>query len=51
MKRIDPKQYTIQTIRYGSKKRIAKVLLRYWKLKDKIKTDEIYENAKKIFKG
>ena len=46
----DPKEYTIETIKHKSGKRITEVLNRYWKLTQK-KSEDIVETAKKIFKA
>jgi len=46
-KPIDPKKYTLETIRTQSKGRIQETLKRYWKLQKK--TDP-FDIANKIFK-
>jgi hypothetical protein len=51
MNKIDPKQYTKQTILHGSGKRITLVLKRYWQLKNKNSAPDIVDIAKKIFNG
>jgi len=43
------KQYTKHTILHGNKDRIAKVLKRYWNLKQDTKQEKLITVAKDIF--
>jgi hypothetical protein len=49
--KIDPREYTIKTLKSGNGKRITEVLLHYWKHKGLItgKKRDIVEQAKEIF--
>ena len=46
---IDPKQYTKQVIRGGNKKRIQKVLKRYWSHVRSQRQEDIISAAERIF--
>lgn len=51
MNKVDPKDYTRQTILTGGKERVTKVLARYWKLTHKNKSGDskTFLYAQKLF--
>lgn len=48
--KLTPKQFTINTIKFGNKKRIQEVLKRYWKHRKKVDSEVVTPTfAQKLF--